>query len=83
MAYLASGRPVLAEDTGFSEKLPTGFGLVPFSNLDEAVAGVAEIDRNYARHCRAARELAEEFFDSRKCLQAMLTACDSRQGVEK
>ena len=76
VAYLASGRPVLAEDTGFCEKFPTGLGLVPFSDLDEALAGVAEIDRNYPKHCRVARELAEEFFDSRKCLQAMLAACD-------
>jgi hypothetical protein len=77
VAYLASGRPVLAEDTGFSEKLPTGLGLVPFRDREEAVAGVAEIDGNYAKHCRAARGLAEEFFDSRKCLRAMLAACDS------
>jgi hypothetical protein len=76
VAYLASGRPVLAEDTGFSEKLPTGLGLIPFRDLNEAVAGVTEIDRNYAKHCRAARELAEEFFDSGECLQAMLRTCD-------
>ena len=75
VAYLASGRPVLAEDTGFSAKLPTGLGLIPFRNLDEAVAGVTAIDSDYAKHSRAARELAAELFDSRRCLQAMLTAC--------
>jgi hypothetical protein len=44
--------------------------------MREAVAGVAEIDGNYAQHSRAARELAEAFFDSRKCLTALLAACD-------
>ncbi len=73
--YLASGRPVLAEDTGFSEYLPTGEGLLVFRNLEEAVAGVTAIDANYQRHTRAARELAEEFLDSRRCLQAMLDVC--------
>jgi hypothetical protein len=76
IAYLASGRPVLAQETGFSERLPTGLGLLAFRDLAEAVAGVAEIDGNYARHCRAARELAESRFDSRKCLRALLSACE-------
>ncbi len=75
LAYLASGRPVLARDTGFSERLPTGRGVIAFQNLEEAVAGIAEIDGHYARHSRAAREMAEEFFDSRKCLAALLSAC--------
>lgn len=75
VAYLASGRPVLAEDTGFSENLPTGSGLIAFSDIDEALAGIAEIDGNYAKHRRAARKIAEEIFDSRKCLNAMLGAC--------
>jgi len=75
IAYLASGRPVLAEDTGFSERLPTGAGLVAFRNAEEALAGIAEIDGNYERHRRAARDLAESVFDSRKCLTEMLSAC--------
>jgi hypothetical protein len=73
--YLASGRPVLAEDTGFSEHLPTGRGLVAFRDMEEALAGVADIDANYERHSRAARELAEEFLDSRRCLEVMLSVC--------
>ena len=73
--YLASGRPVLIEDTGLSDHLPTGEGLLVFRDLAEAVAGVEEIDRNYARHRRAARELAEDVLDSRRCLPAMLAAC--------
>ena len=73
--YLASGRPVLAEDTGFSEHLPTGRGLLCFNNLEEALAGVAEIDGNYPKHMSAARELAEEYLSSQKWLPSMLSAC--------
>ena len=73
--YLASGRPVLAENTGFSEHLPTGRGLLSFSDFDQAVAGVAEIDRNYLQHMRAARELAQEHLSSEKCLPMLLAAC--------
>ena len=71
--YLASGRPVLAEDTGFSEALPTGSGLLTFTTLEEAVAGVAAIDGDYARHQRVARELAEAHLDSGRTLSAMLS----------
>jgi hypothetical protein len=74
-AYLATGRPVLAEDTGFSEHLPTGRGLLTFKNWAEAAAGVQEIDGNYPRHMRAARELAEQYLSSEKWLPRMLGAC--------
>ena len=73
--YLASGRPVLAEETGFSDHFPTGRGLIAFKDMKQAVAGVEEIDSNYRPHSIAARELAEEYFDSRKCLTNMLAAC--------
>jgi hypothetical protein len=73
--YLASGRPVLAANTGFGEHLPIGRGLLCFNNLEEALAGVVEIDRNYRQHMHAARELAEEYLDSQKRLPAMLSAC--------
>lgn len=76
IAYLASGRPVLAEDTGFSERLPTGTGLLVFSDIKDAVTAVAEIDGNYNRHSRAAREIAVDLFHSRRCLEAMLSACE-------
>ncbi len=73
--YLASGRPVLAEETGFSGPLPTGRGLVAFRDLEEAAEKVAEIESDYEQHSRAARRLAEDFMESGKCLQAMLSAC--------
>jgi hypothetical protein len=70
--YLACGRPVLAQDTGFSRFLPTGEGLLAFHTPDEALAGIEVLDRAYDRHARAARSLAEEFFDSDKVLAGLL-----------
>ena len=72
ICYLASGRPVLAQDTGFSRHHPVGEGLLAFTTLDEAVAGVEEISAGYERHGRAARELAEERFGSDRVLGRLL-----------
>ena len=60
------------QDTGFSDWLPCDAGLLAFRTLDEAVAGVQEINARYEYHCRAARELAEEIFDSRKVLTKLI-----------
>jgi hypothetical protein len=70
--YLASGRPVIAQDTGFSRFLPTGEGLFAFEVEDDIVAAIAELKRDYPRHARAARNLAEEYFDSDKVLGRLL-----------
>jgi hypothetical protein len=70
--YLASGRPVLVQDTGLEGLLPTGEGLVTFSTLEEAVAGAEEITGDYERHSRAAREIAEEHFAAERVLPRML-----------
>jgi hypothetical protein len=70
--YLASGKPVLAQDTGFSAHYPTGAGLIAFSSLEEARAGVAEIAREYQKHSRAARAIAEEYFNSDKVLTELV-----------
>lgn len=69
--YLASGKPVLVQDTGL-KSLPVGNGLLTFSSLDEAVSGVQDITRNYRSHARAARDIAVEYFDSDKVLGALL-----------
>lgn len=61
--YLASGKPVVTQDTGFSNVIPTGEGLFGIATVEEAAAAIEEINRDYAMHCRAARSLAEEHFD--------------------
>jgi len=66
--YLASGRPVVMHETGYSDWLQTGLGIVPFGTPEEALAAIEEINARYQFHCRAAREIAEEYFDSDKVL---------------
>lgn len=66
--YLASGRPALVQDTGFSRVYPTGEGLLAFTSLDDAVAGAKAILADYDGHCRAARALAEEWFAADRVL---------------
>jgi hypothetical protein len=72
ICYLASGRPVIAQDTGIRGHFPNDCGLVTFSTLDEAAAAVEEIFADYDRHAEAAREIAEECFDSDKVLSRLL-----------
>ncbi len=70
--YLAAGRPVLAQDTGFGAMLPTGDGLLRFESVVDALAGVDAIQRDYRRHRRAARAIAEQHFDSRRVLNRLI-----------
>jgi hypothetical protein len=70
--YLASGRPVLARDTGIKHLYPTGDGLLTFTTLEEAAAGVEAINRDYQRHATGARKIAEAYFDSDKVLPRLL-----------
>lgn len=70
--YLASGRPVLAQDTGFPRFLPAGEGLLAFRTPEDVLVGLEELRRDYSRHCRAARAVAEEFLDSDRVLTRLL-----------
>lgn len=70
--YLAAGRPVVVQDTGFSSILPVGEGILPFSDMESAVAAIAEVEADYQRHATAARILAGEYFDSGKVLQRLV-----------
>jgi hypothetical protein len=70
--YLAAGRPVITQETGFSNVLPTGEGLFAFSTLDEGVAAVEAVNADYEGHCRAARRVAREYFDAGVVLPALL-----------
>jgi hypothetical protein len=71
-AYLASGRPVVLQDTGFSRNLPCGDGLIAFKTFDEAANGLHTISTTPLRHSRAARHIAETYFDSRVVLNDLL-----------
>ena len=72
--YLASGRPVVAQDTGWSEHLPTGEGLFAFNTADDVLSAIDKINRDYARHGRAARAISERYFDSDVVLGRLLAA---------
>jgi hypothetical protein len=71
--YLASGRPVLTQDTQWSKYIPAGEGLLAISDLETAAQAVTEVTANYARHSAAAREIAREYFDSGKVLSDILS----------
>lgn len=70
--YLASGKPALVQDTGFTSRYPSGNGLLAFSTLEEAAAGAQCILRDYAAHAQAARALAEQHFAADKVLADVL-----------
>jgi hypothetical protein len=71
-AYLASGRPVVTQASGFDPWLPTGEGLFSFNDVDEAARALNAIAADYERHARAARRIAEQYFDARKVLSDLL-----------
>jgi hypothetical protein len=71
-AYLALGKPVVVQDTGFSTIYPTGSGLFAFTTLQDAVDGLAAVNADYRWHCDAARALAEQEFDSDRVLTRLL-----------
>ncbi len=73
--YLAAGKPVLVQDTGFGRHLPVGAGLLAFCTLEQAVAGAEQIRGDYARHCRAASDVARQSFDARIVLPKFLNDC--------
>jgi hypothetical protein len=70
--YLASGRPVVVQDTGFSSWLPTGRGVLAFRGADEALAAIQSVGSDYDAHCRSARDIAEEYFDAHKVLPQLI-----------
>jgi hypothetical protein len=70
--YLAAGRPVVVQDTGFGDVLPVGEGILAFTTPDEAAVGIKAVERDYDLHSRAARAIAEEWFDSDAVLGRLL-----------
>jgi hypothetical protein len=65
---LAAGRPVVVHDTGFSRVIPTGIGVLTFNTLEEVTAAVKEVESDYHRHAKAARDIAVTYFDSDRVL---------------
>jgi hypothetical protein len=70
--YLAAGRPVVVQDTGFGTTLPIGEGVLAFANERQAVDALRDVEADYERHARAARAVAEEYFDSRRVLAQLV-----------
>jgi hypothetical protein len=72
VCYLASGRPVIAQETGFSRYVPAGEGLFAFQTTDDVLTAIESIRADYSKQCRKAREIAEGHFDSNKVLNRLL-----------
>lgn len=70
--YLAAGRPVIVQDTGFSDYVPTGYGVLAFNTLSEAMDSIEELHRNYKFHCEQAIDVAESCFGAGVVLSALL-----------
>jgi hypothetical protein len=78
VCFLAAGKPVITQETGFSERIPSGRGLVGFSCADDAVAAIRDVEADYDVHARAAREIAREYFSADRVLGAMLDVAGLR-----
>jgi len=72
LCYLATGKPAVVQHTGPSSYLPDGEGLFRFSTMDGAVQAFETINQSYEENCRAARKIAEEYFDARKSVETIL-----------
>ena len=72
--YMATGRPVVVQETGFSDWLPSGMGVLPFTTLEDAVVAIDRLHTDPGAHARAARELAEEYFEAKRVLQQLFDA---------
>jgi hypothetical protein len=70
--YLAAGKPVIVQDTGFENLFPVGKGLLSFTDIDGAVSAIEEVEGNYSEHSIVAREIAEQYFDSKKVLADLI-----------
>jgi hypothetical protein len=71
-SYLAAGRPVITQETAFSNCLPTGRGLFAFETMEDILTAVDAIESDYPGHSQAARELAQEYFAAEKVLGKLM-----------
>jgi hypothetical protein len=74
LCYMASGKPAVVQDTGPSAILPNGLGMFRFSSMEQAVDAFQAVNADYARHCRAAREFTEAYFDAKSIARRILDA---------
>jgi len=72
--YLAAGKPVVTQETGFSKALPTGLGLHAFRTLEDIPPAIEAINSDYQKHAQAAKEIAAEYFDAKKVLRQVMSA---------
>lgn len=70
--YLAAGKPAVVQDTGWSDHLPSGDGVIGFRTMEEAVKGIESVAENYEHHCQAARTYAQTYFDAAKVCAELL-----------
>jgi hypothetical protein len=70
--YLAAGKPVVTQETGFSKFLPTGLGLYAFHALEDIPPAIEAINGDYQKHSQAAKEIATEYFDAEKVLRQVM-----------
>jgi len=75
--YLAAGRPVIVQDTGFDKVLPVGEGILSFNTIEEAMENVRDVEARYTLHAKRAREIAVEYFDSAKVLRQLIEKASS------
>ena len=71
--YMASGKPVVIQDTGFTQFIPSGKGLLPFTTLEQASEQIKKAEQDYKFHCTQARKVAQDFFDSKNVLSTLLS----------
>ncbi|MBA3618976.1 MAG: hypothetical protein H0W56_05160 [Acidothermales bacterium] len=70
--YLAAGRPVITQETGFSDHLATGTGLFGWATKEDVLDAVDEVASDYAKHARGARDVAEEYFAADKVVRSLM-----------
>jgi hypothetical protein len=78
--YLAAGRPVIVQDTGFGGVIPVGEGVLTFKDLPGAAAAIRKVEADYSRHADAARATAERYFDSNKVLSQLIDQAMTSRG---
>jgi hypothetical protein len=71
--YLAAGRPVITQDTGFGKVLPTGEGLFAFNTMEDILSAFDAVNSDYERHSRAARAIADKYFRAETVLAKLLS----------